>query len=403
MPSFWASLTPEQQHALLEGPALSPPPGVLPNFVNPPNRNAMTYGVLFTCASLSALVVAIRVYAKAFCTRRVDIEDYLAVAALGAFGGFLYGSYQMVHIVGSFNHQWNVRMKDMTGFLYNMNEASGAFAVAITLLKASILLEWMRTFVPRGVRNAFYWTCCITILINTMFNIALTLVEIFACTPRHRYWNRLSVEGKCVDEYAVYATSCVLNTSVDILILALPQKVIWTLQVSTRKRIGISIVFAFGVLACVCGTLRLVFAIRFFQTHDSTYAVTPMGLSAWGEITSGFLVLCMPSVPKAILRTPFFQRLMSSIRSRVGYSSEREKNVARRYYFQSWHRTRRVARRAPLDADLGELSTHDLMITTRFSIASRTNSAAEATEITGQSAEVVVPFEDRALGSAALR
>jgi hypothetical protein len=129
-----------------------------------------------------------------------------------------------------------------------MNVASAAFAVAITLLKASILLEWMRTFVPRGVRNAFYWTCCVTILINTLSNVALTLVEIFACTPRQKYWNRLSVEGKCVNEYAVYGTSCVLNTLVDILILALPQKVIWTLQVSTRKRIGISVIFAIGVL-----------------------------------------------------------------------------------------------------------------------------------------------------------
>jgi hypothetical protein len=75
MTSFWDLLTPEQQHALLEGPALTPPPGVLPNFVDPPNRNVMTYGILFTCASLSAVVVAIRVYTKAFCTRRILIED----------------------------------------------------------------------------------------------------------------------------------------------------------------------------------------------------------------------------------------------------------------------------------------------------------------------------------------
>jgi hypothetical protein len=123
-----------------------------------------------------------------------------------------------------------------------------------------------------------------------------------------------------------------------------------------------------------------------------------MGLSAWGEITSGFLVLCMPSMPKAFRKTPFIQRLMTSIRSRVGYSDGQEKNVARRYYFQSWHRTRRPGRHTPLDTDLGEFSTNDLMITTHFSISSRTNSADEGTEVVERCAEVVVPFKDRAVG-----
>ena len=73
--SAFAALTPAQQVTLLEGPALTPPPGIRPNLDDPPNRNVLTYGVLFTCAGFAAIIVAVRLYAKAFCNRRVDVED----------------------------------------------------------------------------------------------------------------------------------------------------------------------------------------------------------------------------------------------------------------------------------------------------------------------------------------
>ena len=129
-----------------------------------------------------------------------------------------------------------------------MNIVSVSWTVAVNLLKASILLEWVHTFVPKGLRNAFFWTCWVIIVINTLANVALAFVEIFACSPRERYWDRVTVEGKCVNEYAVYVISCVVNTFVDVIILVLPQRVIWTLQVSTRKQIGISLIFMIGVL-----------------------------------------------------------------------------------------------------------------------------------------------------------
>ena len=116
--------------------------------------------------------------------------------------------------------------------------------------------------------------------------------------------------------------------------------------------------------------------IRFFQTDDRTYAITPVGLLAWGEITSGFLVLCMPTIPKAFRNTPWIQKLVSSIKSRLGSGESQDKNVGPRYYFQSWHRRPRVGARDPLDTDLSMLSQSDL-ITNRISITSKAESSKE--------------------------
>ena len=69
------NLTSAQRQAALEGPALTPPPGVLPNFVDPPNRNELGYGLLFSCAAICAVVVGIRLYAKLFRRKKVDMED----------------------------------------------------------------------------------------------------------------------------------------------------------------------------------------------------------------------------------------------------------------------------------------------------------------------------------------
>jgi hypothetical protein len=42
----FSSLPPEQQEMILDGPALEPPPNVMPNLHDPPNGNALFYAVL---------------------------------------------------------------------------------------------------------------------------------------------------------------------------------------------------------------------------------------------------------------------------------------------------------------------------------------------------------------------
>lgn len=70
-----ASLTPDQQQALLSGPALTPPLGVLPQFDNPPNKTALGAGLIIACAAVCVFVVAVRTYAKAVCSRKMEVED----------------------------------------------------------------------------------------------------------------------------------------------------------------------------------------------------------------------------------------------------------------------------------------------------------------------------------------
>ena len=73
------TLTAEQQlqllQKLLNGPGMSPPPGVKPNFVNPPNLEKEFYIDLILCLTISVLVVAMRMWTKVRVMRKVMIED----------------------------------------------------------------------------------------------------------------------------------------------------------------------------------------------------------------------------------------------------------------------------------------------------------------------------------------
>lgn len=57
------------------GPALAPPPGVVPNFDNPPNNNPLAIGVITACAAVSTLCLVLRGYTRVFLLKKVQIEE----------------------------------------------------------------------------------------------------------------------------------------------------------------------------------------------------------------------------------------------------------------------------------------------------------------------------------------
>lgn len=115
------------------------------------------------------------------------------------------------------------------------------------LLKTAILLEWVRIFVPLGWKNSFWWACHIILIVNIIAYVIFTFVEIFGCTPRQKMW-RPTLPGKCLDINNINIASAIVNLVSDLIILVLPQKVIWGLKLSPRKKMGVAAVFAMGVL-----------------------------------------------------------------------------------------------------------------------------------------------------------
>ncbi|KAK8068311.1 Serine hydrolase FSH [Apiospora saccharicola] len=96
-------------------------------------------------------------------------------------------------------------------------------------------------------QNAFYWTCLVVGWLNWLGNMTMMLLVAFGCTPTAKSWNML-LEGTCIAEFPLAYAGAILNLVFDTFTLILPQRVIWSLQLNWRKRLGISLFFALGLL-----------------------------------------------------------------------------------------------------------------------------------------------------------
>jgi hypothetical protein len=76
----WLSKLPHsEQTAVLGGPALKPPLGVLPKFTQPPNRDSFGFGVLIAVPTVVVLFVVGQIYARVVYHKKVRNRRWLVM------------------------------------------------------------------------------------------------------------------------------------------------------------------------------------------------------------------------------------------------------------------------------------------------------------------------------------
>lgn len=171
------------------------------------------------------------------------------------------------------------------------------------LIKAAILAEWVRVFLPNGStqRSVFFWTCHVMIWANIVYcSVTIVLVNV-ACVPHSYLWDRTIPGGYCRinTAYTSLSAAC-FAFATDVIILFIPQRVIWKLNMSRSRKVGISVVFAFGAAACATSLVRLYNTVVRAQSGDLTYELSTVQLTAVGESVCVILVMCAPTVPRAV-------------------------------------------------------------------------------------------------------
>ena len=84
-------------------------------------------------------------------------------------------------------------------------------------------------------------------LIICLFYTTTTAVKIWECTPRSRIWDK-SIGGTCIDIPSLLNTSGLFNTITDILILLVPVKSVWILNMDMRRKVGCVLLFTVGLM-----------------------------------------------------------------------------------------------------------------------------------------------------------
>lgn len=140
------------------------------------------------------------------------------------------------------------RRHEATNTPIQLIHLAGVFYTAcLPLLKISILLEWLGMFVPRGRRNWFFWAAWFMIGLQIAFGVAIVIALNLACIPTKKKWE-FWVPGKCINAHNIEVVSASFQLGSDLFVLLVPQKIIWDLQMSWRKRLGVSVIFSLGIL-----------------------------------------------------------------------------------------------------------------------------------------------------------
>lgn len=77
--------------------------------------------------------------------------------------------------------------------------------------------------------------------------LAGLIAFIFSCQPFSYNWNH-DQEGDCDSKLNFWISVAVAHMGTEIMILLLPLPMVWTLQLPLRRKIGLSFLFALGIL-----------------------------------------------------------------------------------------------------------------------------------------------------------
>ena len=112
----------------------------------------------------------------------------------------------------------------------------------------SILLFYFRLFGTPGTHRVFRKLLQITQALVVLWFVASVIPGIFRCHQIDEGWNPILVSSPderqyCISNSAYYISTSAFNVALDIWILVLPLSIVWTLQLSGRRKVGLSAIF----------------------------------------------------------------------------------------------------------------------------------------------------------------
>ncbi|KAI0965029.1 hypothetical protein F4678DRAFT_453932 [Xylaria arbuscula] len=304
--------------SVLEGPADVSPDGTY-NFDVQPPYNTQAYVLVAVCSALTVVGALLRAYARIRVSKKVHIDDYLALWAFVAYFVFVWGLVEYIHGGGLFVHQWNIKaqnMLDLGVWLFVFSIIDPIYTIPA---KAAILLEWKRIFVPRGTRNWFYWSAWFVISLNSLFYFMAIFFVIFANKPVAKSWDALLPGSSPINRKNFDIAATGVNIFVDVATFLIPQPVIWSLKMNKSRKIGFSVMFSIGLVAIGIAAGRLYATTQAVYPWptlgDTAYTVSPLWLWYLAELASINIVLTAPSVPRAFASHGFLGRCLARVLS----------------------------------------------------------------------------------------
>ncbi|MCJ1478817.1 hypothetical protein MMC13_007501 [Lambiella insularis] len=231
-----------------EIPAMSPPSGVAPNFVNPENKSLIGVVLGGVMASLMALMIINRAFVKWRVIKKWTKDDLTCVSA------FLLGlAYYTVIVIAMQSgnvgvHQYDLKLAHTLDHSYLLACYLSSIFAPMTMIfeKITFLLFYRQLFRPlRWLRIAAFLGVIVTILAYMSF---MTVVLVYTTPSKGEtfatHYQTLTFE-KAIP---VGIASSAFGVVIDLYIISLPVMGIHRLKLSPRQRVEVTGLFLTGTL-----------------------------------------------------------------------------------------------------------------------------------------------------------
>lgn len=146
------------------------------------------------------------------------------------------------HSVQGSSHSCIPRGFELTRNAQTMLVGQLLWITAVTLIRASVILLYIRIFCT----NPFRVACYAILIINSIYFTATVLACSLICRPFAFNWDQ-SIHGTCGDQKSLDLFIGVFNFLMDVATVALPMPVLWGLQMPTGRKVALSGMFSMGI------------------------------------------------------------------------------------------------------------------------------------------------------------
>ncbi|PVH70987.1 hypothetical protein DL98DRAFT_370597, partial [Cadophora sp. DSE1049] len=255
---------------------------------------------IWVLTGISVAVVGVRLYAQ-FINRHLDLGDAIMTLSMicgimlcsmlttqyhyGLGRHFFYLSpYQRVHAI-EFNF---------------LGQAFGIMGPAFGRMASCLLM--LKLFGTNKIRRRLLWFIFWESLVVNSITLILVFVQ---CKDVRTLWDKGGHPSACwspsVQEVAL-TISIALNSATDLTLTILPASIFWTLQISTKLKLGLGFLLSLSIFAFVACIVKTVLLQSLAERDDFTFNTVPFFTWVIAEIT---LVNIAASVP---LIRPLFVR-----------------------------------------------------------------------------------------------
>ncbi|OAA33221.1 integral membrane protein [Moelleriella libera RCEF 2490] len=250
----------------------------------------------WTTAGISVVVVGLRFVGRRL-RRQTGLDDWIMLLTLILYVVFVSILTKYI-TVGGLRHLYYLTPEERViaakwGWISQpfviMGFATGKLSVAVLL--------WRVVGSTTFWRKWFLCFATISALLISIVNIVLTFTQ---CSPVEALWNQqLLKEGqtKCLSpsiqiNFAIFLSSW--NILTDVFLAALPASFMYKLDLSTRKKVGLSILLGLGATSAIFAGIKTMFLTSLGERSDVTWSTYQ--LYVWSGVELFVIILC-GSVP----------------------------------------------------------------------------------------------------------